>query len=205
LTGEPGNGILQSEGAAITDSSGQVDFSQDIAKVLIDREQLQARVRELGEAITRDYQGRTPLLVGVLRGPVIFLADLVREIKLHIKMDFIAVSSYGPSAHTAGVVRFLKDLDESIEGRDVILVEDIIDTGLTLRYVLRNLRGRRPASLVICALLNKQVRRLLDIDVQYTGFDIPDVFVVGYGLDYEQRYRNLPYICVLKPEIYEHA
>jgi len=170
--------------------------------VLIDRDRLQERVRELGAAISRDYAGREPLLVGVLRGTAVFLADLLRAIDIHVVVDFIAVSSYGPSTHTSGVVRFLKDLDESIEGRDVILVEDIVDTGLTLRYILRNLRGRKPASLAICALLDKQARRLVDVEIQYKGFDIPDAFVVGYGLDYQQRYRNLPFICVLKPEVY---
>lgn len=205
MTGKSRDGILKEEGRAITDSTEPLDFSQDIASVLIDREQLQARVRELGAAITRDYQGRFPLLVGVLRGPVLFMADLLREIHLHVAIDFIAVSSYGPTSHTSGVVRLTKDLDESIEGRDVILVEDIIDTGLTLRYILRNLRGRKPASLAICALLNKQVRRLIDVDIKYKGFDIPDAFVVGYGLDYNQRYRNLPYICILKPEVYERG
>ena len=170
--------------------------------MLIDRDRLQERVRELGAAISRDYAGREPLLVGVLRGTAVFLADLLRAIDIHVVVDFIAVSSYGPSTHTSGVVRFLKDLDESIEGRDVILVEDIVDTGLTLRYILRNLRGRKPASLAICALLDKQARRLVDVEIQYKGFDIPDAFVVGYGLDYQQRYRNLPFICVLKPEVY---
>ncbi|MCL4465825.1 MAG: hypoxanthine phosphoribosyltransferase [Chloroflexi bacterium] len=177
-------------------------MGNDIAAVLIDREQLQERVRELGAAISRDYAGRAPLLVGVLRGTVVFLADLMRAIDLPVAVDLIAISSYGPSTHDSGVVRFTKDLDESVEGRDVILVEDIVDTGLTLRFILRNLRGRKPASLAICALLDKRVRRLVDVDLQYVGFEIPDAFVVGYGLDYRQTYRNLPFICVLKPEVY---
>ncbi len=170
--------------------------------MLIDADRLQARVRELGTAISHDYRGRTPLLVGVLRGTVIFLADLLRAITIPVTVDFIAISSYGPSTRSSGVVRVLKDLDDPIDGRDVILVEDIVDTGLTLRYILRNLRTRQPASLAICALLDKKARRLVDVDLQYKGFEIPDAFVVGYGLDYQQRYRNLPYICSLKPEVY---
>ncbi|MHB1132003.1 MAG: hypoxanthine phosphoribosyltransferase [Chloroflexota bacterium] len=178
------------------------ELAADIADVLIDRERLESRVRELGAAIARDYAGRTPLLVCVLRGPILFLADLLRALDIHVIVDFIAVSTYGPSSHETGVVRFTKDLDEPLEGRDVILVEDIIDTGLTLRFILRNLLGRKPASLAICALLDKRARRLIDVDVRYVGFEIPDAFVVGYGLDYQQRYRNLPFICVLKPEVY---
>jgi hypoxanthine phosphoribosyltransferase len=178
------------------------EIESDIADILIDAGRLQARVRELGAAISRDYQGKTPLLVGVLRGTVIFLADLLRAIDIHVKVDHISISSYGPATRSAGVVRFTKDLEELIEGRHVILVEDIIDTGLTLRYITRSLATRRPASVAVCALLDKQARRLIDIDVQYKGFEIPDAFVVGYGLDYQQRYRNLPYIAVLKPEVY---
>jgi hypoxanthine phosphoribosyltransferase len=178
------------------------EIESDIADILIDAGRLQARVRELGAAISRDYQGKTPLLVGVLRGTVVFLADLLRAIDIHVKVDLIAISSYGPATRTSGVVRFTKDLEELIEGRHVILVEDIIDTGLTLRYITRSLSTRRPASIAVCTLLDKQVRRLIDIDVQYKGFEIPDAFVVGYGLDYKQRYRNLPYIAVLKPEVY---
>lgn len=187
----------------IGNTPGSPDIRDDFAAILIDAERLQQRVRELGMAIASDYRGRTPLLVGVLRGTVIFLADLLRAIDIHITVDHISISSYGPSTRASGVVRFTKDLDDSIEGKDVILVEDIIDTGLTLRYITRALQTRRPASLAVCALLDKQARRLIDIDVQYKGFDIPDAFVVGYGLDYKQRYRNLPYIAILKPEIYE--
>ncbi|MDA8220080.1 MAG: hypoxanthine phosphoribosyltransferase [Dehalococcoidales bacterium] len=191
------------EARPISDSVTAFTFSNDIGDVLIDRDRLQERVRELGAAISQDYDGRVPLLVGVLRGTILFFADLLRAINVHVEIDYIAISSYGPSTHSSGVVRVLKDLDESIEGRDVILVEDIVDTGLTLRYILRNLRNRRPASLAICALLDKQVRRLVDIDIKYKGFEIPDAFVVGYGLDYRQRYRNLPFICILKPEVYQ--
>lgn len=178
------------------------ELERDIADILIDAERLQARVRELGAEISRDYQGKSPLLVGVLRGTVVFLADLLRAIDIHVVVDLISISSYGPATRSSGVVRFTKDLDENIEGRHVILVEDIIDTGLTLRYILRSLATRRPASVAVCALLDKQARRLIDIDVQYKGFAIPDAFVVGYGLDYKQRYRNLPYLAVLKPEVY---
>lgn len=194
--------ILRREEGAIDDLALPAELGNDIAAILLDRESIQARVRELGAAISRDYAGHVPLLVGVLRGTVVFLADLLRAIDIRVAVDFIAISSYGPTTHDSGVVRFLKDLDESIEGRDVILVEDIVDTGLTLRYILRNLRGRRPASLAICALLDKRARRLVDVDLQYVGFEIPDAFVVGYGLDYRQLYRNLPFICVLKPEVY---
>lgn len=187
---------------AIDDLALPAELGNNIAAILLDRESLQARVRVLGAAISHDYAGRPPLLVGVLRGTVVFLADLLRAIDIPVAIDFIAISSYGPSTHDSGVVRFIKDLDESIEGRNVILVEDIVDTGLTLRYILRNLRGRKPASLAICTLLDKRARRLVDVDLQYVGFEIGDAFVVGYGLDYRQLYRNLPFICVLKPEVY---
>ncbi len=202
LTRPGGRWHTAAGGRTIDDQALPGELGNDIAAVLIDREQLQERVRELGAAISRDYAGRAPLLVGVLRGTVVFLADLMRAIDLPVAVDLIAISSYGPSTHDSGVVRFTKDLDESVEGRDVILVEDIVDTGLTLRFILRNLRGRKPASLAICALLDKRVRRLVDVDLQYVGFEIPDAFVVGYGLDYRQTYRNLPFICVLKPEVY---
>lgn len=187
---------------AIDDLALPAELGNNIAAILLDRESLQARVCVLGAAISHDYAGRPPLLVGVLRGTVVFLADLLRAIDIPVAIDFIAISSYGPSTHDSGVVRIIKDLDESIEGRNVILVEDIVDTGLTLRYILRNLRGRKPASLAICTLLDKRARRLVDVDLQYVGFEIGDAFVVGYGLDYRQLYRNLPFICVLKPEVY---
>ena len=202
LTRSDPDGILWREEGPIGSTSKPSELENDIADVLIDAERIQERVRELGAAISRDYQGKTPLLVGVLRGTVIFLADLMRAIDIHVNVDFIAISSYGPSTRSSGVVRLLKDLDEPIEGKHVILVEEIVDTGLTLRYILRNLSTRRPASLAICALLDKRARRLVDVDITYKGFEIPDAFVVGYGMDYQQRFRNLPYICVLKPEVY---
>ncbi|MBI3967727.1 MAG: hypoxanthine phosphoribosyltransferase [Chloroflexi bacterium] len=174
-----------------------------IAKVLIDTEMLAAKVAELGAAIDADYADRQPLLVGVLRGCAFFFADLMRHLTIPVAMDFIAVSSYGPSAGGSGAVRFMKDLDLPVEGRHVILVEDVIDTGLTLRYVVRNLKARHPASLEICTLLDKRVRRLVDTPLRYIGFDLPDVFVVGYGLDYQQRYRNLPFIAVLHKHVYD--
>lgn len=160
--------------------------------VVFRKNQIQKRVKELGEQITFDYQNKDLILIGVLRGAFVFLSDLSRAIKIPCSIDFIAISGYGPAS--SGVVRILKDLEENIEGKDVILVEDIIDTGLTVSYLLRNLKARNPGSLEVCTLLNRSVRRIVDLPIKYTGFDIPDVFVVGYGLDYEQRYRNLSHI-----------
>lgn len=175
----------------------------DMDRVLIPEEQIQARVRELGAQITTDYreQGNL-LLVGVLKGCAMFMMDLARAIDLPVSIDFIAVASYGASTESSGVVRVLKDLDTDIAGRDLLIVEDIIDSGLTLAYLRSQLLRRHPASLRICTLLNKPERRTADVPVNYLGFDIPNEFVVGYGLDYAERYRNLPYIGVLKPEIY---
>lgn len=174
----------------------------DIKEVLVSREALAARVSELGAAISADYAGKDILMVGVLRGAVIFMADLARAIQRPVAIDFMAVSSYGLSTSSTGVVRFLKDLDEDIEGKHVLIVEDIIDSGLTLKYLFENLKSRKPASLKICTLLNKPSRRKVEVPVDYNGFDIPDYFVVGYGLDYAERYRNLPFVGVLKPEAY---
>lgn len=168
-----------------------------IGEILIGEAPLQRRVRELGRRITADYAGKPLLLVGLLRGSVVFLADLLRHVDIPVAVDFMATSSY-VGRDSSGVVRLLKDLDHPIEDQHVLVVEDIIDTGLTLNYVLRILRTRRPLSLDVCTLLNKPARRLIDLPVKYTGFDIPDAFVVGYGLDYNQRYRNLPYVGVLK-------
>jgi hypoxanthine phosphoribosyltransferase len=172
-----------------------------VAEVLIDAEMLQARIDELGAAISADYEGRDLLLVGVLKGAVFFMADLMRRLTVPCEIDFMAISSYGAATDSSGVVRILKDLDINISGRDVLVVEDIIDSGLTLSYLMRNLRARKPASLEICTLLTKPERREIDVAVLYTGFEIPNRFVIGYGLDFAERYRNLPYIGVLSPEL----
>ena len=158
--------------------------------LVLEPEQIQKRVREIAAEITADYAGREPILIGVLKGSVMFMADLVRHIDLPLGVDFMAISSYGEDGRS-GVVRILKDLSDPIEGRDVILVEDIIDTGLTVTYLLTNLRARKPATLEVCALLDKSVRRIIEVPMRYKGFDIPDEFVIGYGLDHQGRYRNL--------------
>ncbi len=170
--------------------------------MLIDGDQIQAAIARMGEAISRDYEGLEPVLVAVLKGGAVVMADLLRSITIPVVVDFIAVSSYGPEARPSGVVRFLKDLDLSIEGRHVLVIEDIIDTGLTLNYLIRYLGGKKPASLRICTLLDKPARRLVEIPVDYTGFTIPDQFVVGYGLDFGELYRNIRFVGVLKPEVY---
>jgi hypoxanthine phosphoribosyltransferase len=169
-----------------------------LGEVLVSAEDLQRRVVELGEEISRDYAGRPLLLVGVLKGAVFFLSDLMRYIDVPVEVDFMAVASYGSATDSSGVVRILKDLDAAIEGRDVLIVEDIVDSGLTLQYLLRNLGSRNPASLEVCALLTKPERRKVDLPTRYVGFEIPDRFVVGYGLDYAERYRNLPYVAALE-------
>jgi hypoxanthine phosphoribosyltransferase len=173
------------------------NLHEELGPVLLDAETIQRRVREIGEQITRDYQGRTPHLISVLKGATVFHADLVRAIGIGVSFDFMAVGSYGSGVKTSGEVRILKDLDESIEGKDVVLVEDILDTGLTLHYLLENLHSRNPRSLRIAALLSKPSRRQIDVRADYIGFEVPDKFVVGYGLDFDQRYRNLPFICEL--------
>jgi len=172
--------------------------SSALGEVLFSAEQIGARVRELGEAISRDYAGRDLVLAGVLRGAAFFLIDLARAISIPIAVDFIAISSYGPSSKASGVVRIVKDLDEEIAGRDLLVVEDIVDTGLTLGYLLRILRERGPASLKVCTLLDRNARRIVEPPVAYRGFVVPDKYVVGYGLDYQQRYRNLSYIAAFK-------
>ncbi len=171
--------------------------NQMLGTVLFDAEAICDRVRELGAQITAGYEGRIPHLIGVLKGASIFHADLVRAISLDISLDFIAVGSYGSGTKSSGEVRILKDLDESVEGKDVLLVEDILDTGLTLHYLLENLQSRHPRSLRIVTMLNKPSRRRIAVRADYVGFEVPDRFLVGYGLDYDQRYRNLPYICEL--------
>jgi hypoxanthine phosphoribosyltransferase len=177
-------------------------LSADVSTVLVSADALRKRIAELGAAISRDYVGRDPLMVGVLKGAVMFMVDLARQIDLPLEVDFMAVSSYGTSTQSTGVVRILKDLDQAIDGRHVIVVEDIVDTGLTLRYIVENLRDRSPASVRICALLRKQKAREIGPEIDYVGFEIPDEFVVGYGLDYAEQYRNLPFIGVLRPEVY---
>jgi hypoxanthine phosphoribosyltransferase len=181
----------------------QPDLDRDVAEVLVSEEQIREKVAELGSRLSADYAGRELTLVSVLKGSLPFMADLMRAMRIPLRIDLMEVSSYGgATTETSGLVRILKDLSASIEGRDVIIVEDIIDTGLTLNYLLRYLRGKNPRSLHICALLDKPARRLVDIDIAYRGFTIPDRFVVGYGLDYGELYRNLPYIGVLRPEVY---
>jgi hypoxanthine phosphoribosyltransferase len=172
-----------------------------VTEVLIDQDTLQRRIAELGEEISADYTGRDLLLVGVLKGAVFFMADLMRGLSIPCEIDFMAISSYGDSTDSSGVVRILKDLDINIEGRDVLVVEDIIDSGLTLSYLMRNLEAREPASLEICALLTKPERREIEVPVRYVGFEIPNRFVIGYGLDFGERYRNLPYVGVLDPRL----
>jgi hypoxanthine phosphoribosyltransferase len=170
---------------------------ESVGEILVQPDDLSRRVRELGRQITADYAGRDLLLVGVLKGAVFFLSDLMREIEVPCEVDFMAVASYGSSTDSSGVVRILKDLDEPIEGRHVLIVEDIVDSGLTLQYLLRNLAARDPLSIEVCALLTKPARRKVAVEPRYVGFEIPNRFVVGYGLDHEERYRNLPYVAVL--------
>jgi len=174
-----------------------------VREVLISNQEIQAKVRSLGERITEDYAGERILLVGVLRGAVVVMGDLMRCIDLPCEIDFMDISSYGSGTSSSGVVRILKDLDEDITGRHVLIVEDIVDTGLTLSYLKRSLQARKPASLEICAFLTKPSRRRVQFDIKYLGFEVPDEFVVGYGLDYAGAYRNLPDICILKEEVFK--
>jgi hypoxanthine phosphoribosyltransferase len=180
-------------------------MDSDVEEVLLSGEEVQARVAELGAQLAADYESREPVLVSVLKGSIIFLADLVRAMPIPLSIDLMEVSSYGTSTESSGQVRILKDLSTSIEGREVIVVEDIIDTGLTLNYLLRYLHDKGPASIRICCLLDKPARRLAPIEIDYRGFTIADRFVIGYGLDYGERYRNLPYIGVLRPSVYGAA
>ena len=177
------------------------ELTHGVGEILIEEVALRNRVRELGEEISADYVGRDLLLIGVLKGAVFFMADLMRCLTVACEVDFIAISSYGASTDSSGVVRILKDLDINIEGRDVLVVEDIIDSGLTLSYLIRNLEARDPSSLEVCALLTKPERREIDVPVRYVGFEIPNRFVIGYGLDFAERYRNLPYVAVLRPDL----
>jgi hypoxanthine phosphoribosyltransferase len=180
-----------------------IDLVDDVAEVLLTEEQIQARVAELGARISADYAGRQLTLVSVLKGSLPFMADLMRSLAIPVRIDLMEVSSYGgATTESSGLVRILKDLSTSIEDQDVLIVEDIIDTGLTLNYLLRYLRGKKPSSLHVCTLLDKRARRLVEIPVDYVGFTIPDRFVVGYGLDYNELYRNLRFVGVLRPEVY---
>ena len=172
-----------------------------VETILIDEERLQRRIAELGQEVSADYAGRELLLIGVLKGAVFFMADLMRRLTVPCEIDFMAISSYGAATDSSGVVRILKDLDINIEGTHVLVVEDIIDSGLTLSYLMRNLRAREPASLEVCALLTKPERRLIEVNVRYVGFEIPNRFVIGYGLDFGERYRNLPYVATLHPHL----
>jgi hypoxanthine phosphoribosyltransferase len=179
----------------------QTELEGAVGEILIHEDALAARIAELGREISEDYAGRDLLLLGVLKGAVFFMADLMRHLTVPCEIDFMAISSYGASTDSSGVVRILKDLDINIEGRHVLIVEDIIDSGLTLSYLVRNLESREPATLEICALLTKPERREIDVPVRYTGFEIPNKFVIGYGLDFAERYRNLPYVGVLHEEL----
>jgi len=178
-------------------------MTNDVKEVLFSKEQLSKRIKELGEEVSRDYKGKELVVVGILKGSVIFAAELIKNISIECEIDFMAVSSYGNSTETSGVVRILKDLDNSIEGKDILIVEDIVDTGTTLKYLLSYLEARKANSIEIIALLNKPVRRKVNLDVKYTGFEVGDGFIVGYGIDYAEKYRNLPYIGILKEKVYE--
>ncbi|KNF07821.1 hypoxanthine phosphoribosyltransferase Hpt [Gottschalkia purinilytica] len=177
-------------------------MQKDIEKVLVSKEQLEEKTKEIGKQISEDYKGKKLVLIGVLKGAFVFLGDLVRNIDIPLEIDFMAVSSYGNSTESSGVVRILKDLDLTIEGKDILIVEDIIDTGLTLSYLVSNLKSRGANSVKICTLLDKPERRKIDVELKYKGFDIPDEFVVGYGIDFSEGYRNLPDVCILKEETY---
>ena len=179
------------------------ELSEGISKVLFTAEEIQKRVLELGKEISRDYEGCRPLMVGVLKGVFPFMADLIRTVTIAVEVDFMAVTSYSGKARDQGFVRLQKDLDEPLDGRHVLFVEDVIDTGLTLNYLLQNLRVRGPATLKVCTLFDKPQRRLIKIPIQYKGFDLPDRFVVGYGLDYRELYRNLPFVGLLKPAVFQ--
>jgi len=179
-------------------------LQNDVQETLYSEQQIQDKVKEMGAAISRDFEGRNPLVICVLKGAFIFMGDLVKQINVPLEIDFMAVSSYGASTKSSGVVKIIKDLDISVEGRHVLIVEDIIDSGLTLSYLIDVLERRNAQSITIAALFDKPGRRTVDLDADYKGFVIPDAFVVGYGLDYAEKYRNLPYVGILKPEVYSH-
>jgi hypoxanthine phosphoribosyltransferase len=176
---------------------------QDVETILLSEEVLAKRIHELGEAVSKDYAGEEVTLVGILKGASVFTSDLIRQISIPAYIDYMVVSSYGNSAETSGVVRIIKDLEDNIEGKNIIIVEDIIDTGLTLAYLKQNLLSRNPKSLKICTLLDKPARRIKEIDIDYKGFEVPDEFIIGYGIDYAEKYRNLPFVGLLKREVYE--
>jgi len=188
----------------IEDSSNRSEeLRANIREILFSTEQIEERVRAMGAEISMEYAGRNPLLVGVLKGVLFFMADLLRSISIPVEVDFMAVSSYSPEAREKGLVRLVKDLEIPIVDRHVLFVEDVVDTGLTLNYLLQNLRSRKPSSLEVCTLFNKSQHRLINIPIKYEGFELPDLFVVGYGLDYRERYRNLPFVGLLKPEAFQ--
>lgn len=188
------------------DDRGEEMLEKDIVEVIVTEEELQTTVKRLGQELTRDYEGKEVLVIGILRGAALFMADLIKSMDLYLEIDFMDVSSYGAGTESSGEVRIIKDLESSVEGKHILIVEDIIDTGRTLKYLIELLNYRKAASIKICSLLDKPSRRLVSgIEVNYVGLEVPNAFVVGYGLDYNQRYRNLPYIGVLKPEIYSNA
>jgi hypoxanthine phosphoribosyltransferase len=199
ISGSPLSGTLPKLGGSMK------VHQEDIEQVLLTGEQIQEKIAELGARITQDYAGTDLLLVGVLKGAFVFMADLSRHIHLPMEFDFMAVSSYGAATQTSGVVRILKDLDHEIQGRNVLIVEDIVDSGLTLSYLMKNLRTRKPASIEVCALMQKTDVQQVPIEIKYRAFEIPPVFVVGYGLDYGELFRNLPYVGTLRPEVYRDA
>lgn len=177
-------------------------MKQDVCRILISEEELQKKVTEIGEQISRDYAGKQLLLVGILKGSIVFMADLMRAIKIPARIDFMAVSSYGSGVKTSGVVKIIKDLDINLEGYDVLIIEDILDSGMTLSYLVELLKSRNPSSVEICTLLDKPERHKVEVDLKYKGFTIPDEFVIGYGLDYAEKYRNLPFVGILDPKVY---
>ncbi|MBS3969975.1 MAG: hypoxanthine phosphoribosyltransferase [Clostridia bacterium] len=178
-------------------------MDKDVKDILVSEADIKKLVAQLGRRITSDYEGKEIMVICILKGAVMFCADLIREIKVPLRLDFMAVSSYGETTESSGAVQILKDLDSSVEGRHLLIVEDIVDTGLTLRYLISILNARGPASIKTCALLDKPERRKVDVKIDYTGIEIPDAFVIGYGLDYAEDYRHLPYVAVLSPEVYE--
>lgn len=179
------------------------DLAADIQEILLPTDVIQDRVREIGQAISQDYAGKNPLLIGVLKGVVFFMADLLRSVTIPVEMDFIAVSSYSPESRRQGMVRLIKDLEIPLNDRHVLFIEDVVDTGLTLNYILNNLKVRHPASLEVCVLFEKPQSRIVQIPIKYKGFDLPDRFVVGYGLDHREKYRNLPFVGLLKPKAFQ--